>query len=144
MIPVLYPVLGMRRANVKAKARLAIKAAREGVGVDAVLGRVVAALESAERAVHRIKPVIERSALDEVARLQEQDRLRVCEAKGILEIEVALSVEVEAGLLRLSDTCISYQCLELFAEVLLLTAVNGDQVGCRADLAGREVPAGAH
>lgn len=45
-----------------------------------------------------------RHTLNEVARLQEQDRLGVGESKSVLQVEVALSVEVETLPLGLCET----------------------------------------
>lgn len=52
----------------------------------------------------RVYEVRGRHTLNKVARLQEQDRLRVGESESILQVEVALSVEVETLPLGLCET----------------------------------------
>ena len=71
----------------------------------AYLSGVITTLERAERAVDGIEPVVERCAFNEVASLQEEDGLRVRQAECVLQVEVALSVEVETSHVSLVDAC---------------------------------------
>ena len=88
------------------------------------LSGVVATLESTEGTVDCIEPVVERGTFDEISCLEEQDGLRVRETERVLQVEIALSVEVESGLVR-----------------LVYATIDRDEDRFRADLGRREVPA---
>ena len=60
---------------------------------------------------------------NQIARLQEQDRLRVRETESVLQVEVALSVEVETLVVGLCNP-----------------SIDRDERGSSADLARREIP----
>ena len=70
----------------------AFVSARAGIGVYAILARIVAALERAVRAVDAVEEVVERPALDCIARLVKKHLLLLADkTKDVLQIETRLS-----------------------------------------------------